>query len=202
MDVQEDARAVLKEQAAAIRSDAQGRCPVDKGILKRSIRATVAKKKLEATVSAGGKVGRIDTYYAQFVEFGTKKGEGTAVPFSCGSGARRRNTRKVKNRHVQRHQKGGGWMSALTAFQAIYTLLTSSTTLMAKIKGVYDVVPEGTAGAIYPAWLRAVTPGQDSVGYRACLVSNAGRLERVSREKRSFGNHRPGEGASPDRVVS
>lgn len=37
-------------------------------------------------------------------------------------------------------------MSALTAFQAVYTLLTGSTALMAKIKGVYDVVPEGTAG--------------------------------------------------------
>lgn len=79
VDVQDDARAVLKEQSAAIRSDAQGRCPVDKGILKRSVRATVAKKKLEATVSAGGKVGANDAYYAQFVEFGTKKAK--AQPF-------------------------------------------------------------------------------------------------------------------------
>lgn len=78
-DVQDEARAVLKEQAGAIRRGAQGRCPVDKGTLKRSIRATVAKKKLEATVSAGGKVGGIDAYYAQFVEFGTKKAK--AQPF-------------------------------------------------------------------------------------------------------------------------
>lgn len=37
-------------------------------------------------------------------------------------------------------------MSHLTVVQAVYTALTGNAALMAKIKGVYDVVPEGTDG--------------------------------------------------------
>jgi len=37
-------------------------------------------------------------------------------------------------------------MSHLSAAQAVYTALTGNAALMAKITGVYDVVPEGTAG--------------------------------------------------------
>ena len=84
------------------------RCPVDKGILKRSIRATVAKKKLEATVSAGGKVGRIDTYYAQFVEFGTKKGKGTAVPFPAARAHDEETQEKLKTVMYNAIKKGAG----------------------------------------------------------------------------------------------
>ena len=108
VDVQEDARAVLKEQSAAIRSDAQGRCPVDKGILKRSIRATVAKKKLEATVSAGGKVGSIDTYYAQFVEFGTKKAKAQPFLFPAARAHDEETQEKLKTVMYAAIKKGAG----------------------------------------------------------------------------------------------
>jgi hypothetical protein len=37
-------------------------------------------------------------------------------------------------------------MSQLSVAQAIYTALTGSTPLMAKVTGVYDVVPKNTAG--------------------------------------------------------
>ena len=37
-------------------------------------------------------------------------------------------------------------MTQLSVAQSLYTMLTGSTALMAKIKGVYDVVPENTAG--------------------------------------------------------
>ncbi|MCF4152616.1 HK97 gp10 family phage protein [Dethiosulfovibrio sp. F2B] len=72
IEVREEAGDVLKEQAEAIKEDAKGRVPVDTGVLKQSIRSFVSKKRLSATVSAGGKVSGGDPYYAGFVEFGTK----------------------------------------------------------------------------------------------------------------------------------
>lgn len=72
---------VMEKQAGVIAEDARNRCPVDSGALKESIRYRVDKKKLDGAVIAGGKKirGR-DTYYATFVEYGTrsiKKGEKT-----------------------------------------------------------------------------------------------------------------------------
>ncbi len=84
VDVQNDARRVLKEQAKIIRDDARSRCPEDTGTLKRSVRSSVSRKKLDAFVSAGGKVRGKDAYYAQFVEFGTKRSP--AQPFLYPAG--------------------------------------------------------------------------------------------------------------------
>jgi len=83
-DVQEEARAILKEQADRIRDDAKRRCPVDTGAMRDSIRSSVSKKTLDAYISAGGVVRGTDTYYAQFVEFGTKSVP--ARPFLFPSG--------------------------------------------------------------------------------------------------------------------
>ena len=83
-DVQDEAREVLKGQAKVIRDDARGRCPSDTGTLKRSVRSSVSRKKLSASVSAGGKVRGKDAYYAQFVEFGTKNSP--AQPFLYPAG--------------------------------------------------------------------------------------------------------------------
>lgn len=70
---------VLREAAIEIRDDARRRCPVETGALQRSVRYSVSKKKLEARVYAGGKVGGEDVFYAPFVEFGTKHAQ--AKPF-------------------------------------------------------------------------------------------------------------------------
>ena len=43
-------------------------------------------------------------------------------------------------------------MTQLSVAQNLYTMLTGSTALMAKIKGVYDVVPENTAGPYIAIW--------------------------------------------------
>jgi len=65
---------VLREKARAIKEDAKKRCPKDTGALSESIRYTVSRRTLTAAVHAGGKKVRdIDTYYAHFVEYGTKK---------------------------------------------------------------------------------------------------------------------------------
>ena len=80
IDVQGKAREVLREQAEKSKYDAQERVPIGATMaLLASIRHGVSRKKLTAWVSAGGKVGGNDTYYAYFVEFGTKKQ--TAQPF-------------------------------------------------------------------------------------------------------------------------
>ena len=84
VDVQNDARRVLREMADKIADDARGRVPVDTGSLKNSIKPSVSKRQLEASVSAGGNVGGTDTYYAVFVEFGTHKMP--ARPFLYPSG--------------------------------------------------------------------------------------------------------------------
>ncbi len=84
VDVQNDARRVLREMADKIADDARGRVPVDTGLLKNSIKLSVSKRQLEASVSAGGKVRGKDAYYAQFVEFGTK--HSPAQPFLYPSG--------------------------------------------------------------------------------------------------------------------
>ena len=65
---------VLWKEAIAIRDDAKNRCPKDTGALSESIRYTVSRKNLTASVIAGGKIanGR-DVYYAGFVEYGTRK---------------------------------------------------------------------------------------------------------------------------------
>jgi HK97 gp10 family phage protein len=70
---------VLREAARDIQQDARTRCPVDTGTLQKSIRYSVSKKKLEARVSAGGKVAGVDAFYAPFVEYGTK--HAPAKPF-------------------------------------------------------------------------------------------------------------------------
>ena len=91
VDVQEEARAVLKEQAEAIRDDAKSRCNFGDGDTKRkgrkrstgalreSIRASVSRKGLGGSVSAGGRVKGASAFYAKFIEFGTKNSP--AQPF-------------------------------------------------------------------------------------------------------------------------
>lgn len=80
-ECREAAGEVLEKQAAVIAEDARKRCPVETGALQESIRFEVDKKKLDGSVTAGGqKVRGRDTYYAMFVEFGTRairKGEET-----------------------------------------------------------------------------------------------------------------------------
>jgi HK97 gp10 family phage protein len=83
-EIKEDTRKVLKEMADVVADDARGRVPVDTGSLKNSIKPSVSKRQLEASVSAGGNVGGTDTYYAVFVEFGTHKMP--ARPFLYPSG--------------------------------------------------------------------------------------------------------------------
>jgi len=73
VDVQNDARRVLREMADKIADDARRRVPVDTGALRSTIRPWVSKKTLDASVSAGGKSGGVDVYYAHFVEYSTKK---------------------------------------------------------------------------------------------------------------------------------
>ncbi len=63
---------VLRIETQKVVEDAKSRAPKDTGAMARGIRRSVSAKKLTATISAGGKVGGVDTYYAQFVEFGTK----------------------------------------------------------------------------------------------------------------------------------
>lgn len=63
---------VLREETWKVVEDAKGRAPKDTGAMARGIRRSVSAKKLTATISAGGKAGGADTYYARFVEFGTK----------------------------------------------------------------------------------------------------------------------------------
>jgi len=63
---------VLHDQSQLVVEDARGRAPKDTGAMAKGIRRSVSAKKLTATISAGGKVGGADTYYARFVEFGTK----------------------------------------------------------------------------------------------------------------------------------
>ncbi len=64
---------VLREETQEAVEDAKNRVPVDTGALRDSIKRTISKKKLTATMSAGGKVKGVDTYYAFFVEHGTRK---------------------------------------------------------------------------------------------------------------------------------
>ena len=64
---------VLREQAKVVRDDARSRVPVKTGSLQKSIRYSVSKKNVTASIHAGGKkVNGINTFYAQFIEFGTK----------------------------------------------------------------------------------------------------------------------------------
>ena len=84
VDVQNDARRVLREMADKIADDARRRVPVDTGALRSTIRPWVSKKTLDASVSAGGKSGGVDVYYAHFVEYSTKKKP--ARPFLYPSG--------------------------------------------------------------------------------------------------------------------
>jgi HK97 gp10 family phage protein len=63
---------ILKEETGEVVKDARSRAPKDTGALASGIKRSVSRKKLEARVSAGGTVRGVDTYYAQFVEFGTK----------------------------------------------------------------------------------------------------------------------------------
>ena len=63
---------VLREQTQEVVEDAKSRAPKDTGAMADGIRRSVSAKRLTATISAGGKVHGVDTYYAQFVEFGTK----------------------------------------------------------------------------------------------------------------------------------
>jgi HK97 gp10 family phage protein len=63
---------ILRDETKPIVKDARSRAPKDTGAMARGIKRSVSKKNLEAKVSAGGMVKGVDTYYAQFVEFGTK----------------------------------------------------------------------------------------------------------------------------------
>ncbi len=76
---------VLREKARIIKDDAKDRCPKDTGALSESIRYTVSRRTLTAAVHAGGKVvNGVDTYYAHFIEYGTKKM--SARPFLIPAG--------------------------------------------------------------------------------------------------------------------
>ena len=63
---------VLKKETKPVVEDVRSRAPKDTGAMARGIKRSVSRKNLEAKVSAGGTVRGVDTYYAQFVEFGTK----------------------------------------------------------------------------------------------------------------------------------
>lgn len=63
---------VLREQSQLVVEDARDRAPKDTGAMAKGIKRSVSAKRLTATISAGGKAGGADTYYARFVEFGTK----------------------------------------------------------------------------------------------------------------------------------
>lgn len=63
---------VLREEVQKAVDDAKSRAPVDTGALRDGITRSVSKKNLTATMSAGGKRRGVDTYYAYFIEFGTK----------------------------------------------------------------------------------------------------------------------------------
>ena len=67
-EIQDEARNILNSQAKVVRDHIKSRCPVDSGMLKKSIKAKLARKTLLASVQMGG--GK--AYYAPFVEFGTK----------------------------------------------------------------------------------------------------------------------------------
>jgi HK97 gp10 family phage protein len=63
---------ILRDETKPVVEDARSRAPKDTGAMARGIKRSVSKKKLEAKISAGGMVGGVDTYYAFFVEEGTK----------------------------------------------------------------------------------------------------------------------------------
>jgi len=86
---------VLREQAKTVRDDARTRVPVDTGALQRSIRYSVSKKNVAASIHAGGKkVNGTDTFYAQFIEFGTKNKP--ARPFLYPAGRAHENETRSK----------------------------------------------------------------------------------------------------------
>jgi HK97 gp10 family phage protein len=107
-DVQGEARAVLKEQAKVIRDDARSRCPEDTGTLKRSVRSSVSREKLDASVSAGGKVRGKDAYYAQFVEFGTKHSPAQPFLYPAGRAHEKETEEKLVKVLTDAVRKGAG----------------------------------------------------------------------------------------------
>jgi HK97 gp10 family phage protein len=107
-DVQGEARAVLKEQAKVIRDDARSRCPEDTGTLKRSVRSSVSREKLDASVSAGGKVRGKDAYYAQFVEFGTKHSPAQPFLYPAGRAHEKETEEKLVEVLTDAVRKGAG----------------------------------------------------------------------------------------------
>ncbi len=107
-DVQQEAREVLKEQAKVIRDDARSRCPEDTGTLKRSVRSSVSRKRLDASVSAGGKVRGKDAYYAQFVEFGTKHAPAKPFLYPAGRAHEKETEEKLVKVLTDAVRKGAG----------------------------------------------------------------------------------------------
>lgn len=107
-DVQQEAREVLKEQAKIIRDDARSRCPEDTGTLKRSVRSSVSREKLDASVSAGGKVRGKDAYYAQFVEFGTKHSPAQPFLYPAGRAHEKETEEKLVKVLTDAVRKGAG----------------------------------------------------------------------------------------------
>lgn len=69
----EDVIEILRDEGKKLRDKAKADAPVYAGLLRAGIRSSLSKKKLQATVSAGGRVRGQSTFYAKFVEFGTKK---------------------------------------------------------------------------------------------------------------------------------
>lgn len=107
-DVQQEAREVLKEQAKIIRDDARSRCPEDTGTLKKSVRLSVSRKGLNASVSAGGKVQGKDAYYAQFVEFGTKHSPAQPFLYPAGRAHEKETEEKLVKVLTDAVRKGAG----------------------------------------------------------------------------------------------
>lgn len=108
VDVQNDARRVLREMADKIADDARGRVPVDTGLLKNSIKLSVSKRQLEASVSAGGKVRGKDAYYAQFVEFGTKHSPAQPFLYPAGRAHEKETEEKLVKVLTDAVRKGAG----------------------------------------------------------------------------------------------
>lgn len=72
-EIQEKAYVVLKEKADDIVDDMKMTVPVRTMKLFSTIRARVSRKKLIASIYAGGKVKGVDVGYATYVEFGTRR---------------------------------------------------------------------------------------------------------------------------------
>jgi len=72
-EIQEKAYVVLKEKTDDIVDDMKMAVPIRTMKLFSTIRARVSRKKLIASIYAGGKVKGVNVDYATYVEFGTRR---------------------------------------------------------------------------------------------------------------------------------